>query len=100
MENLKDLGGLKMTLKVSWLKRIIIQTQGWAEFPNHFKINNIILYGNLYPTRIVESIYNRFWKDMVNSVIRLTNTLKIRNITHLHLMPLWYNSELQTTLEK
>ena len=48
MENLKDLGGLKMTLKVSWLKRIIIQTQGWAEFPNHFKINNIILYGNLY----------------------------------------------------
>ena len=43
---------------------------------------------------IVESIYNRFWKDMVNSVIRLTNKLKIRNITYLHLMPLWYNSEL------
>ena len=54
MENLKDLGGLKMTnlkifdaaLKISWIKRIATQTEGWAEFPNHFEIQNVIIYGD------------------------------------------------------
>ena len=101
-ENLKDLGGLKMSnletfdaaLKISWLKRIISQTLGWAEFPNQLNIHKIILYGNLYPKVILKTIENQFWKDMVRSVIRLTSNFKIRNTTQLHLMPLWYSGEL------
>ena len=31
---------------------------------------------------------------MVKSLIRLISNFTIRNVTHVHLMPLWYNSEL------
>ena len=31
---------------------------------------------------------------MVNGLIKLEERLKVKNITHLHLMPLWYNSNL------
>ena len=102
MENLKDLGGLKMTnirifdaaLKISWLKRIVSQTGGWAEFPHQFHIQNIIAYGDQYPSMILNSIKNKFWSDMVKSAERLMNNFTIRNVTHVHLMPLWYNSDL------
>ena len=67
---------------------------GWVEFPNHFNIHKIILYGNLYPRVILKTIENRLRKDMVCSMIRLTMNFKIRNTTHLHLIPLWYNGEL------
>ena len=54
IENLTNLGGLKManlknldhSLKISWIKRISIQTDGWAEFPIQMGIHKIIQYGD------------------------------------------------------
>ena len=60
MEILIDLGELKMTnmkifnmaLKLSWLKRLNIQTEGWAEFPIQYEIHNICKYGDQFPKNI------------------------------------------------
>ena len=48
----------------------------------------------------MKTIKNKFQRDMVNSVTSLTRNFKIKNITHLHLMPLWYNSGLEFEFRK
>ena len=87
-------------LKISWIKRIATQTEGWAEFPNYFNIQNTIIYGDQYPKTILKTIENKFWRDMVKSLITLISNFTIRNITHLHLIPLWYNSKLDFDFRK
>ena len=102
MESLKDLGGLKMTnlkkfdaaFKISWVKRIASQTEGQAEFPNRFNIQNTIIYGDQYTKIILNTIENEFWSNVVKSLLLLTSNFTIKNITHVHLIPLWYNNEL------
>ena len=62
MENAVNLGGLKMTnlntfdsaLKLSWLKRIINQKEGWADFPQEFNIQSIFKYGDRYTKKLQE----------------------------------------------
>ena len=79
MENTTYVGELKMTnlkvfnatLKISLMKRLTTQEEGWAGFPMQFNIHNIPRYGDLYPKLIVKTIKNKFWKDMVISVIKL-----------------------------
>ena len=103
MENALNLGGLKMTnlctfdsaLKLSWLKRIINQTDGWVEFPQEFKIQNIFKYGDNYTKKLLTEIRNEFWKDIILSVQKLEKVCNIFNHGQLQCSPLWYNSQLQ-----
>ena len=61
VENLTNLVGLKLTnlrnfyysLKISWIKRIITQTEVWAEFPTKMNIQKLIQYGDLYPEKLL-----------------------------------------------
>ena len=60
METLPCLGGFKLTnlrvfdtaLKLSWLKRLLTQSKGWAEFPIKFRILDILKYGDNFPQKI------------------------------------------------
>ena len=66
METLPCLGGFKLTnlrvfdtaLKLTWLKRLLTQSYGWAEFPIKFRILDILKYGDNFPTKIITSIHN------------------------------------------
>ena len=61
-------GGLKMTnlktfdtaLKVSWLKRLKNEYDGWEEFPRKFNIHKIILFGDRYHTQLLKYTKNKF----------------------------------------
>ena len=91
MENALNLGGLKMTnlctfdsaLKLSWLKRIINQNDGWAEFPQEFNIHNIFKYGDNYTKILLSKIKNDFWKDIILSVQKLEKVCNISNHAQL-----------------
>ena len=59
METQAGLGGMKMTnlrvfdtsLKLSWFKRLMNQTKGWAEFPTQYRIMDTLKYGDLFPKK-------------------------------------------------
>ena len=103
MENALNLGGLKMTnlrtfdsaLKLSWLKRMINQNEGWAEFPQEFNIHNIFKYGDNYTKILLSKIKNDFWKDIILSVQKLEKVCNIFNHAQLQSSPLWYNGQLK-----
>ena len=108
LETLPTLGGLKLTnllifdasLKISWLKRLVNQELGWAEFPMKYKILDITKYGDIFPKKIIKEIDNKFWKDTVQSVIKLNTLLKYKNIEQICDMPLWHNSQLNLEYRK
>ena len=108
LETLPSLGGLKMTnlkifdasLKISWIKRLINQSQGWAEFPIQSGINDILKYGDKFPKKILGTIKNKFWYDMVHSIIKLNTTMKYNNAMQLQNMPLWHNSAINIEYRK
>ena len=109
LENLPDLGGMKITnlrafdtaLKISWMKRLLNQSEGWAEFPIRLKIHKVPMYGDLYAKSLLATIKNKFWWDMVNGLVKLEERLKVKNITQVHLMPLWYNlQQIKLRLQK
>ena len=85
--NLTNLGGLKMvhlktfdlSLKISWIKRISLQRDGWAEFPKQMGIHKIIVYGDQYAKMILNKIPNKFWKNLVEGIIQFMGNFKIKN---------------------
>ena len=68
LETLPNLGGLKLTnlgifdasLTLSWLKRLINQSTGRAEFPIQYKIIDMLRYGNNFPKKIVKKIQKNY----------------------------------------
>ena len=87
LETIPTLGGLKLTnlkgfnasLKLSWFKRLLYQSEGWAEFPIKLRVLDILKYGDNFPKKIMGDIHNKFWKDVVRSVINLNENLKIQH---------------------
>ena len=69
-------GGLGLTnlslfnsaLKISWLKRLLSQTTGWAVFPIHFNIHKLILYGDEFAREVSRSTRNKFWSEVAECV--------------------------------
>ena len=92
MTNLKN---FDYSLKISWLKRLITQTEGWVEFPTEMGIQKIIKYGDQYLTKLKHQLDNKFWIDMIIGIQVLTSKFRIKNAIQLYSMPLWHNSRLQ-----
>ena len=91
---LTNLSLFNSALKMSWLKRLLPQSTGWAVFPIHFNIHKLILYGDEFARRISKNTRNKFWADVAGSVLNFLNCQKIKNIHDLHNTPLWHNSLL------
>ena len=69
-------------MKISWLKRLINQSTGWAEFPIQYKIVESLRYGETFPKKIVKNIQNPFWKNMVQSSIKLNESKKLKKLSN------------------
>ena len=108
METQPGLGGMKMTnlrvfdtsLKLSWFKRLMNQTEGWAEFPTQYRIMDILKYGDLFPPKNIDTIKNKFWKNMVQCIINLNESLTFTKMIQIQNMPLWHNSTLNIDYRK
>ena len=89
-----DLEFFDKALKLSWLKRIYQQTNGWAEFPIRYNIHKLVLYGDRYAEIVAKRVKNKFWADVAKGAQMLLVTFDINNMMDLHRSPLWYNSTL------
>ena len=107
METLTTLGGLKMTnikifdlsLKISWVKRFIAQTEGWAEFPNSMGFSKILIFGDQYFKKLQQKTHNKFWLDVLKGLIKLFSTFRIKTTLQLQWMPLLFNSSLDLNID-
>ena len=88
------------SLKLSWLRRIINQTEGWVEFPIEFNISNIFKYGDVYIINFTKRTKNKFWKDILLSVMDLQKKFEIKHFIQVQNTPLWYNSQLNLGYRK
>ena len=107
LENTCSLGGLKLTnlkmfdqaLKISWLKRLKNENDGWEEVPRYHNVHKIVMYGDNYIPHLLKKITNPFWKNVIESCGVLQNRLTELNIKPYNI-PLWYNSRININLKK
>ena len=107
-ETLLNLGGLKLTnlqkfdsaLKISWLKRIAVQSEGWAIYPLQHGFSNLLTYGDKYHEKVIANTQNKFWGDTAKSINDLYNTLNYTNSSQILNSPLWYNGILNFEYRK
>ena len=95
-----NLENFDYSLKISWIKRINTQTEGWVKFPTEMGIQKVIKYGDQYLTKLKNQLNNKFWTDKINGLQVLTSKFRIENALHLYSMPLWYNSRLEFEYRK
>ena len=103
-----EYGGLKYpnladfdkSLKITWLRRILKDDNGWCIFPTFFKIHKIFLFGDMYLENLVKTCTNEFWKDVILSFQALyTNMWGAENVIH-NTMPIWFNTKISTYFNK
>ena len=98
-------GGLKMmnlmnyimSLKSSWLGRLITSNSRWTklfECINHCNIHDIINYGDAFVRKKLTNIRNPFWKDVLIGWQTILER-KIPNDTNdVYNSSLWYNTKI------
>ena len=97
---LTDLKTFDKSLKLSWLKRIQFQNEGWAEFPHIYNIQKIVLFGDNYAESLSKNVKNKFWADVAKGAFDLLRKSKPNNTIELHNAPIWYNSSLSFQFRK
>ena len=81
-------------LKASWSKRIYQKGEGWAFFPIHYGLDKILIFGDIYLSRLKESTVNVFWLDYITSIEDLIVRRQPINFTEAWGVPIWYNSKI------
>ena len=88
------------SLKITWLRRIIKENEGWSIFPNFLNIHKIFLFGDSYFDTIIKRCKNIFWTDVVYACKSLYDNMWTPNISRNIDMPIWYNSRLCNHFKK
>ena len=68
--NMIDIQGFEKSLKVAWMKRLLISSAIWARFARKHMvtdIDNVILYGGTKLTQVRKTMGNQFWTDVIRA---------------------------------
>ena len=84
LEYPNNLGGLQlhnlqrfsMSLKMTWLRRLLLSDSGWTTFALTHEIDKCWLYGDKYLEKKKNTIKNVFWKEVVTSMYDLRKIMK------------------------
>ena len=91
-----ELGGLQLhnpkrfstSLKLTWLRRRISTDSGWTNFALAYEIDKCWMYGNEFTAQKINTTTNRFWKDIIQSIIDLRkvlyNTCLLNRVLKVH----------------
>ena len=86
-------------LKISWLKRLRNEEDGWKQFPRHFNIHKIVLFGDEYHALLIKNMNNPFWIDVAKACAMLPKEIMKENKRACNI-PLWFNSGLSIKFKK
>ena len=84
-----------ISLKISWIRPLVNQGLGWAEFPVKYGIMEILKYGDNFPHYISKNLKNKFWSDMLRGIIKLNESFNYNKMNHIQNMPLWYSNTFE-----
>ena len=95
-------GGLKMVridsfivaLKITWLRRYILQEHCTWSILSNFNIGLIYSMGDSYMISKIGEIKNPFWKDLLKNWMHFSKIIKIEKLEDILYSPIWYNSKL------
>ena len=87
------------SLKVSWLKRLKDETDGWEELPRKYRVENILIFGDSYTKTLLKRIEEPFWKDVVKACQAIQVKIYDTGVRAFN-MPLWYNSRISINFRK
>ena len=88
------------SLKLTWLRRIISTDSGWTNFALAYEIDKCWMYGNEFTAQKINTTTNRFWKDVIQSIIDLRKVLTPVSDQDYLCGPLWYDQTLKLPLIK
>ena len=91
MINLKD---FDMSLKITWLRKLIVQDPDWLEFALHYRIDKIIWTGSNFHDSLT-NIHNPFWNSVKIAFSSWYKVLNTNGKIAIEDQPIWGNSQLK-----
>ena len=84
-----------MALKVTWLRRYIVQSDSsWSSLSN-INFNDLLSKGENYAELKANELLNPFWKDTLKSWKNLCKLIEVETLQDILNSPLWFNTHLQ-----
>ena len=79
-------------LKVSWLRRILQQsdTGGWKELAS-INFSEIFSFGGVCAAKLSSNLQNPFWKDLMQVWSEFCEAVPVENIKQILICPIWHN---------
>ena len=95
-------GGLKMlnlvefdmSLKITWLRKLHIQTPEWKEFACYYKIDRLIWTGSNYHNSLKNKVKNPFWQSVLISYSKWYRAFNILDLLPIPFQPIWGNDNM------
>ena len=82
-------------LKVSWLRRILQQsdTGGWKELAS-INFSEIFSFGGVCAAKLSSNLQNPFWKDLMQVWSEFCEAVPVENIKQILICPIWHNDRI------
>ena len=82
-------------LKVSWLRRILQQsdTGGWKELAS-INFLEIFTFGGVCAAKLSSNLQNPFWKDLMQVWSEFCEAVPVENIKQILICPIWHNDRI------
>ena len=82
-------------LKVSWLRRILQQsdTGGWKELAS-INFSEIFSFGGVCAAKLSSNLQNPFWKDLMKVWSEFCEAVPVENIKQILICPIWHNDRI------
>lgn len=82
-------------LKVSWLRRILQQSEtgGWNELA-FINFSKLFSFGGIYAAKLNSNLRNPFWKDLMQVWCDFCKAVPVENIKDILICPLWHNERI------
>ena len=94
-------GGLRMidiqifntTMKLKWMRKIVANRKNdcYKFVSNIFDPERVFNFGTLYCKKILGTIKNKFWIDVLKSFMVFSSKYKFIKLSEIMTMPLFYN---------
>ena len=94
MINLKE---FDMSLKLTWLRKLLTQNPDWLEFALNYKIDKIIWTGTNYHESL-KNVHNPFWNSVKLAFTAWYRVLNLNEQIDIEHQPIWGNNRIQMPL--